>query len=622
MLAAGVLLACIVVVAGILSSGFGLAGGSGAGSGASAPTCLPETIEHSARLPGSALAVSPAPGTDTANPDTQISFLGASAREIRGVSVRGSRSGLHGGRLEAYSQGDGGSFVLDRPLEAGEHVSVAASIATGAATEHVHFGFRVDTPYPTQGAAEFPNPPAPAGGYETFDTLPGVEAPILTVTATDRDPGAGDIFTTNGPGSGQYGPLIYTPQGRLVWFERLPRGVSAEDLSVQDYEGRRDLTFWQGKVLALGFGQGEDLVMNSRYQTVARVRAGNGLEADLHEFQIAPHGVAYVTAYNPIRCDLSSVKGERDGALTDTAIQEIDMRTGLVRWEWHSLDHIGVGESETSPPQGTPWDWFHLNSIDPQPNGNLLISARSTWATYELQADTGEVLWRLGGTDSSFKMGPGTETAWQHDARSLPDGEVTLFDDGSNPPEHSHSRALRIALDFQTHEARVRFDYTHPDPPLLAASQGSMQTLADGSAVVDYGGIPELSEYAEDGALLFDAHLPYEMSSYRGFRFPWSGHPASAPALLASENNTGEETLVHMSWNGSSEVASWRVLAGKRSASLTPRSTVAAGGFETATILPSLYDYVAVQALGSHGQLLGTSKTQRVLAYASALGRA
>ena len=40
-------------------------------------------------------------------------------------------------------------------------------------------------------------------------------------------------------------------------------------------------------MLSLGFGQGEDIVMNSSYQTVATVTGGNGLQADLHDFQIA-----------------------------------------------------------------------------------------------------------------------------------------------------------------------------------------------------------------------------------------------------------------------------------------------------------------------------------------------
>ncbi len=333
-------------------------------------------------------------------------------------------------------------------------------------------------------------------------------------------------------------------------------------------------------MLSLGFGQGEDLVMNSHYQTVARVAGGNGLRADLHDFQIAPHDVAYITAFNPIRCNLAPLQGARDGAIVDTAIQEIDIKTGLVRWEWHSLDHVAASESEAEPEAGTPWDWFHLNSIDREPDGNLLISARSTWAAYELERGTGKILWRLGGLRSSFKMGAGTETAWQHDARMLPDGEITLFDDGSNPPIHKQSRAVRVALDFKTHQARLAASFTHPNPPLLAASQGNMQTLAGGAGtVVGYGGVPAISEYAQDGSLLFDAHQPYDMSFYRAFRFPWSGRPSSPPAVLASQNNTSEETIVHASWNGATEVAAWRVLAGKPSrgaATRRPRSRPAA----------------------------------------------
>jgi hypothetical protein len=489
------------------------------------------------------------------------------------------------------------------------------------AAKPVAFGFRVDTPYPTADVPEFPNPTAAPADYQTFDTMPGVQAPVLDVTVSDRDPAAGDILTTNGPGPGQYGPLIYTPQGRLAWFERQPRGITAEDLNEQSYEGARDLTYWRGRVLSLGFGQGEDLVVNSRYQTVATVTGGNGLRADLHEFQIVPDDVAYITAFNPIRCNLSSAAGERDGAIIDTAIQEIDMKTGLVRWEWHSLDHVRVSESETSPPKGTPWDWFHLNSIDPQPDGDLFISARSTWAGYQLGGATGKILWRLGGTDSSFKMGPGTETAWQHDGRVLANGEITLFDDGSNPPVHPQSRAVRIALDFKTHEARLSAVFTHASPQLLAASQGNMQTLADGNTVVDYGGVPEISEYASDGAVLFDANLPFDMSSYRGYRFVWSGRPASPPALLASLNNTGEETIVHVSWNGATEVASWRVLAGKEAGSLRAQATFADGGFESSTILPKKYAYVRVQALGPAGQPLGSSRVARVLAYTASLGQ-
>jgi hypothetical protein len=595
-----------------------LAGASATAS--SAPPCLPATLQHTAKLPGTAVDVSPEPDTGTANPHTQISFLDVSAADVRVLSVVGRRSGAHRGRLHPYSQGDGASFVPDEPFEAGEEVSVRAALGAGGAARPVVFSFRIDTPYPTAGVEEFPNPPAPPADYQSFYTLLGAHPPIMSVTTPDHAPAAGDVFTTNGPGPGQYGPLIYTPQGRLVWFDHLPAGETAEDLNVQTYEGQRALTWWRGRVLSLGFGQGEDIVMNTRYEVLARVPGGNGLRADLHDFQIEPHDVAYITAFNPIRCDLAPVKGERNGTITDAAVQEIDMRTGLVRWEWHSLDHVGAAESEVQTPTGTaPWDWFHINSIDPEPDGDLFISARSTWAGYQLEGGSGRILWRLGGNRSSFEMGPGTRTAWQHDGRILPDGDVTFFDDGANPPIHSQSRALRIALDFETHRARLVSSYTHRDPPLLAASQGNAQTLADGDTIVGYGGVPAISQYAPGGALLFDAHLPYDMIFYRAYRFPWSARPASPPAVLASLNNTDEETIVRVSWNGATDVASWRVLAGGRSGPMRAQATIPDLAFESSTTLPRRYRRVAVQALDASGHVLGRSPTVAVIGYRASL---
>jgi hypothetical protein len=620
-------LGVVVLVWGVLAIVLGSASlklsGSGSGSSsatAASPPCLPATLEHSAALAGTNVDVSPAPETDTANPETQISFLGAPAAQIREVSVVGERSGRHAGALKAYSQGDGASFAPAAPFDAGERVAVHAVIGTSGAGRRLAFRFRVDTPYSTASTPEFPNPQPPAADYQSFYTLPGAQAPVMTVTVPDHDPAAGDILTTNGPGAGQYGPLIYEPDGRLVWFDRLSGGETAEDLNEQSYEGQRDLTWWKGRVLALGFGQGEDVVMNSRYQTVARVAGGNGLKADLHDFRLLDHGVAYITAFNPIRCDLSSVGGARGGTITDTAIQQIDIKTGLVRWEWHSLDHVAAAESEVEAPTGpTPWDYFHLNSIDPEPDGKILISARSTWAGYQLEGGSGKILWRLGGNKSSFAMGPGTKAAWQHDARMLPDGEVSFFDDGSNPPIHSQSRAIRVKLDLKHHRASLAASYTHHDPPLLSPSQGNAQALPGGETLVGYGGVPAISEYSSDGSLLFDAHQPLEMPFYRAFRYPWSGRPSSPPSVLASLNNTAEETIVHASWNGATGVASWRVLAGEHPESLKAQTVIAASGFETSTILPTAHSYVAVQALDASGAVLATSKPSSVISYAAAL---
>jgi hypothetical protein len=577
------------------------------------PACLPQSLDRSAALGGTALDVSPAPDTGTANPNTQISFRGAPVTSIRDVAVEGSRSGYHHGHLYGYYQGDGGSFVAEKPFDAGEEVRVSAVVGPAGGERRVSFGFRVATPYPTAGIPGFPDPPAAPAAYQSFLSAPELHPPILDVTVPDQDPAAGDVLMTAGPGPGQYGPLIYSPQGRLVWFDALPPGVNALNLSVQSYEGQRDLTWWQGHVVGLGFGEGADIVMDRNYQTVATVRAGNGYEADLHDFQIAAGNVAYLTAYNVMRCDLSSVGGVRNGVIIDTVVQQVDMKTGLVRWEWHSLDHVGASESHAPvPTTAIPWDSFHLNSVEVEPGGDLLISARSTWADYRLQGGSGAILWRLGGTQSSFTMGSGTETAWQHDARLQPDGTITMFDDGSNPRVHYQSRGVRVAIDTVRHTARLVAAYPHPASPLLADSQGNMQTLPDGNLVAGWGSIPSVSELARDGHLLLDAHLPAGFSSYRAFRFPWSGHPLTAPSASAHLLVTGDSTAVSVSWNGATEVASWRVLAGPDPASLTARASMPDSGFESSVTFPDNFPYVAVQALGPAGQLLGTSATVKV----------
>ena len=437
----------------------------------------------------------------------------------------------------------------------------------------------------------------------------------------DRDPAAGDILTTNGPGPGQYGPLIYTPQGQLVWFDKLPGGETAEDLNEQTYEGQRDLTWWKGRVLSLGFGQGEDVVMNSHYQTVARVAGGNGLKADLHDFQIAPHDVAYITAFNPIRCDLTSVKGARDGTIVDTAIQEIDMKTGLVRWEWHSLDHVGASESETEAPA----ERDAVGLVSPQ-----LDRSRARRQHLHLRA---QHLGRLpagrrhrqdpvapGRARQLFKMGPGTRNGVA--ARRAHARRAAKSRSSTTAPTRrsTHSRVLCASRsNFKTHQARLAAAYTHSDPPLLAASQGNMQTLADGNTVVGYGGVPAISEYAEDGSLLFDAHLPYDMAFYRAFRFPWSGRPLSPPATARQPQQHGrrdDRPRELERRDGSRRLARAR---GQGLGIGLGAGDDPGGGFESSTTLPKKYARVAVQALDSRGRVLGTSRAMTVVSYAASL---
>ena len=231
-------------------------GGSGSEAQAASPRCELGSPERPARLPDTNVDVSPAPESGAANPATQISFLGASPGEIQQVSVSGSASGRHEGRLSAYSQGDGASFLPAEAFEPGEQVTVSATLATSGAPRHVSYRFHVATPYSTAHVPQFPASPATPADSQSFVTMPGVKAPVMSVTTADRDPRAGDIFVTNGPGPGQYGPLIYTPQGGSSGSGSLTGETTAENLQVQSY--RRPA--------------GPDVVEGSR--ALARLRAG------------------------------------------------------------------------------------------------------------------------------------------------------------------------------------------------------------------------------------------------------------------------------------------------------------------------------------------------------------
>ena len=182
--------------------------------------------------------------------------------------------------------------------------------------------------------------------------------------------------------------------------------------------------------------------------------------------------------------------------------------------------------------QREPFDYFHINSIDVEQDGDLLVDSRNTWAAYDVDAKTGQVRWQLGGKHSSFKLGPGASTAWQHDASQQPDGAITFFDNGASPKVHKQSRAIEVTLEQADMTATLARSYEHQNP-LVADSQGNVQALAGGDWMVGWGQAGYLSEVSATGQVLFDAHLPPDWESYRAFVAPWSGQPASPPAVAA-----------------------------------------------------------------------------------------
>ena len=570
----------------------------------------------------SALHVIPFPGTPDASPSAQIIFSSLTLAQLRSVTVVGSRSGVHRGHLMALPDGAGTAFVPNTPFVSAEQVSVRAALASPAAgtasgssgARSLGFSFRIVRPVAAAAVAGSRRAGTRGASSQTslsFHSAPNLHPPRLDVTA-DPDRTSGDIFLApfNSP---QVGPMILGPQGGLVWF-RPVRGGEAMNLQVQRYRGRPVLTWWQGP-LSVGhgtiYGLGEDVIVNTSYRTLAVVHGGNGYTPDLHEFQITPQGTALLDEYVPVHRNLTRLGGASNGTVLDCVVQELDIRTGQVLWEWHSLGHVPLSWSYWAAPRSPDiwWDYFHINSIQQLPGGNLLISSRNTWGIYEINRRSGRVMWTLGGKHSSFTIGPGANFEWQHDARMHAGGILSLFDDASLPQEETQASAKFLRLDTGTMTARLVARYEH-SPPLLAGLAGNTELLPNRDVFVGWGGAPEFSEFGPGGRQIFNGIFPTGMGTYRAFRFPWVAHPPTRPALAAVPGQNGNLT-VYASWNGATQVARWQVLGGSRPEGLRPIGpTVARSGFETAIGLSHAPRFLAVRALDGRGRELGSSRAQ------------
>lgn len=564
------------------------------------------------------LAISPAAGTPDASPRTQISVLGVRAGSITAVRATGAQSGAHAGKLRAYAGGRGASFVPAAPFTEGERVDVVVRVR-GAADRRQSFTIARLGPIPPILNLPFTQPEK----LQHFTSEPALTPPKITVRR--REPGmSGGIFLTPlpspivHPGStqtvtikpvGPGGPMIVDTAGRLVWFKQLRLPDVAANLHTGRWRGRPVLTWWQGPVTFAAFGLGQGIIADTSYNTLATVKAGNGYAMDLHEFALSPDGDALFTIYSPVLVHLPGTPAGATTSVLDAIVQAVDVRTGLVTWEWHALGHIPLEQSYATPANSASYDAFHINSIQPLQGGRrLLISARDTSAVYEVDRASGRVLWTLGGKASSFKLGPGAHFWLQHHATLLPGDRVSIFDDEAGPPQKAPaSRGLLLQLDRRRKTATVVRSFRRA-PDTSAQSEGSVQLQPGGNVFVGFGSAPFFSEFSPSGRLLFDASLPQDDGSYRVYHDPWRATPATPPAVAATRADPATVT-VHVSWNGATEVARWQVLAGADSGSLRPVGGPAPRtGFETAITRSTAAAVVAVRALNAAGRVLATSR--------------
>jgi hypothetical protein len=446
-----------------------------------------------------------------------------------------------------------------------------------------------------------------SGGAQRFASAPSLHPASVEITRPASEVAPGLVFAAPRPeGDAQGGPMIFGNDGKLVWFRALEKGEQAIDFKVQEYEGKPVIT-WGQRPVDTHAGAFWTL-LNSAYGTVATVHAGQGDGTDLHDFLITPRNTALLIGYHVEPRDLSSIGGDADGKVLDGTLQEVDIATGKVLWRWSALDHVPVDESTAKVPHGQPYDAYHVNSVDEDADGNILVSMRHTSTLYKVDRKTGAILWRLGGKRSDFDVAPDAAFHFQHDAQWHGPDTITVFDNGTtnHTKVEPESSGKRIHVDLKAHKVTLDQAYTSPDP-LSSSSQGTYQTLSDGHALLGWGKQPVVSEFAADGDLIFEARFPtIDQQSYSAHRAEWTGRPTTKPAAIL--DGRGDDVELRVSWNGATQVRSWRVVGGQTPGKLTAIGDAPGRGFETVLRLKTSRPVLAVQALDRSGHVLGTSK--------------
>ena len=204
------------------------------------------------------------------------------------------------------------------------------------------------------------------------------------------------------------------------------------------------------------------LLKDSSFNVIATNQAGNGFVADNHDFQVLPNGHALI-----LSADNSPVHGHEQARsrvgypaaqLTQFIIQEVDVDDNVV-FQWRSLDHIPVTDSYQTLTGQSMGDYIHVNSLwFDDTDGNIILSCRNTSEVIKISRVTGDVLWRMQGKHNQFTFTNGipgnTDPAYfqvQHNARRLPNGNLTLFDNGYSPdsdPQYDFTRPYSRGVEY------------------------------------------------------------------------------------------------------------------------------------------------------------------------------
>ncbi|MBN1781918.1 aryl-sulfate sulfotransferase [bacterium] len=490
----------------------------------------------------------PRPGAQYVNPESCLLFrFSGEYRESRPtIRVQGSKSGFCIGTMTKSPEPATTIFRPDTPFEPCETIVVGISLAnrtfsysfSTSSTEPVRCSEPALVKAPRQEGTDpdlqvFGEPTILSNGVSVPSDFPYLNIRI------NEQPGEGKIILNRRNTESPF-ILIFNNDGTPFWYQRVP-------FNMREFKK-------QPSGLLTGFCIGQDpepsfyIGMDSTYAVVDTFVTGPGYYVDEHELLLLPDGHYLIIAEERLsHVDMTQIVegGNPDARIDVTHIQEMDEKDQVV-WEWRSLDHFQF--TDTDPRlvniRNAYFDFAHINSIDIDEDGHLVISSRHLSEVTKIHRETGDIIWRLGGLNNEFTFvgDPLDGFSAQHDARCLGNGHYTLFDNGNghNPPE---SRAVEYVLDTKAMTATLVWEHRE-SPRYFAGRFGNVQQLPNGNKLVNWGAAiyPKVSEIRPDGTKAYEMNFAMGSECYRVHREPWNA-PALKPYLLVEPEPDGATLL-------------------------------------------------------------------------------
>jgi len=484
--------------------------------------------------------ISPKPGSLLILPESNIiirqgNIIENTTINAKLIEVIGTESGLHPGEFLISDDMQTLIFKPDVSYYPGEKVDVkfygGLRTINGIVLNPIEFDFHISPGVTERDKHIMMNDLYDCKLNSNHDNVPKpVDYKINSETGLPEDFPPITIDTLNNPSPGYlfFAPytlttfvdylIIMDNNGVPIFYERTP------------YK-RHSLQIQQDRWLTYGDRETNYFyLMDSSYSVVDSFTTGNGYPLNIHDFQLLQKGHALLLAgdHQTVRMDTIVAGGDTAAIVFGAIIQEVDASKNVI-FQWRSWDHYQITDAtEDINLTAHTIDYVHANAVELDNDGNILLSSRNMDEITKINRQTGEIIWRLGGVKSrnnQFQFINDTRTfSHQHDIRRLSNGNVSLYDNGRLLiPQYS--RVLEYELDENNKEATLVWKFSY-DPPIYKNVMGNMQRLSNGNTIIGWGGhfSPDrraISEVNYDGTVALEVSLPYTISNYQAFKFPW-----------------------------------------------------------------------------------------------------